>query len=134
MLSKEQMFTDADLSPRPHQAFPLVGLALQLPREQNLNACLKKIARRGIAGTERLRPRSAAASIKARWKHASVVEDHQVARVQQLRKVAELPIIPAAGVRLPRRTVNVQQSRARSVGQRLLRNQFIRKLVIEIGD
>jgi hypothetical protein len=78
VLSEEEMFGDANLSSGTHQAFPFVGIALDLPCEQNLDASVKEIAGCGIAMAHWLRSQSAAASVEARGEYAGVVEDDQV--------------------------------------------------------
>ena len=132
------MLSHADLSSGTNQAFPFVGIAQQLPREQNFNTASKKVSGRGIARTHRLRPHATATAVKPRGKHPSVVEYHQVAGAQKVRKIAELSIFEATvgqGSRtLPDTTLQMQQARAGTIRQRLLRNQFCRQFVMEIGD
>ncbi len=97
-LPKEEMLPDPDLPPGTPQAFPVVGIALELAREQNLNAPMQEIPCRGIARTHHLRPQPTSSSIKARRKHARVVEYDQVARPQQVRKITELPVLQSAAL------------------------------------
>ena len=61
-----------------------------------------------------------------RLDHAGVVEDQQVAGVQQRRQVAEHPIDR-------RRAGTVEQPRPAAFGRRMLRNQLGRQVEIEVG-
>lgn len=118
VVSEEEMFSDTDFSSRAHKAFPFVGLELQLPGEEDLDAPAKKIAGRGIARAQCFRTESAAASIEARGEDASVVEDDEVAGAQEFGEVAELAIMQTPDP--PRRrtigdAVHMQQTRGRAV-------------------
>ncbi len=55
MLSEEQVLPDSDFASRSHQAFPFVGLALQLAGEENFDAAAEKITSRWISFTDGLR-------------------------------------------------------------------------------
>jgi hypothetical protein len=120
VLAKEEMFADSDLPPRSYQTFPFVGLDLQLPREQHLNPSMKKLPRRRIVRTHRLRSEPAPPSIKPGRKHPSVVEDNQIATPQQFWELTKLPILSS-----PRGRLQMQQARTCPVCQRFLRDQIL---------
>ena len=67
------------------------------------------------------------AAIKAGGKDASVVEDHQVAGLKQVREIAELaiPVVTAD-------PLYVQHARVIACCERLLGNQFVGKMKMEI--
>src|SRR6266567_1258209 len=129
--AKEQMFSQSNLPPRTHQTFPFIRLLLQLPSEQDFNPTAQKFPSRRIARAHRLRPQPSPPSIKPRREHTGIVEHDQIARPQQVRKLAKLPIFQSiTGLR---DRFHMQQPRSSTVRQRLLRNQFSRKFVMEIG-
>ncbi len=90
VLAEKQMFSRADLSPRPHQALPLVGFARNLPGQEDFDSAPQKIARSWVLCTERLRFHAASPAIQARGEDARIVEHDQVVRSQQAGKVPEL--------------------------------------------
>ena len=65
---------------------------------------------------------------QARGNHARVVEDQQVAGRDELRQIAHLPVGQRAGGAVER-----QQPARRSLGERLLGNEFFGKFVGEVG-
>jgi hypothetical protein len=91
-VAEEKMLADSDLAARADEAFPIVWALPQLARQQDFDAAAQKIARSGILRAERLGLQTAAASIEARGKYARVVEDDEIVGVQQIRKVAEVPV------------------------------------------
>src|SRR5581483_5557643 len=117
VIAEEELLAYADLAPGPHQAFPFVGIFLQLAGEQDFNASAKKITGRGIAGTQRLGLKTFAASIKARGKHFCVVEHDEVAGTKERGEIAKSAILEASG-----RPGEVQQARRGPIRQRLLGN------------
>ena len=54
IIAEEKMLANSDFAAGAHETLPVVGVALQLPGEQDLDPSVKKIARGGIAGTEGL--------------------------------------------------------------------------------
>ena len=136
-LPEKQMLPHSNLPPRPHQTLPLIRISLQLTSEQNLYPPLGRFRvphpsrvfceRVGILISWCLR--SPAPSIKPRREHASVVEYDQIARPQQLRKLAKLTILKR--LRTP---IHEQQPRPRAIRQRLLRNQLFWKFEMEIRN
>ena len=66
---------------------------------------------------------------QSRRKHFRIVDDEDVARPEQLGKIAELTMNEGASL-----AVEHQQPAAASFNGRLLRDQFVRKLEIEVGN
>ena len=115
--TEEQGFSHPDLPPRPNQAFPFVGVRAELPRQQHFDLSMKKIPRRRIVRTHRLRPDPAPPPKQPRRKHPRVVEHDQVPGPQQSGEIPKLPVLKCA--RLP---VQPEHARSRAVGQRFLRD------------
>jgi hypothetical protein len=88
-VAEKQSFSNADFTPGPNQAFPVVGLGGKLARQQHLDSAAEEIAGRRIVRADILSTDARPASVKPRWKNSCVVEDHKIARPQQIRKVAE---------------------------------------------
>jgi len=128
-VAEKQSFSSADFASGPNQALPLVGLGGELARQQNLDSAAEIIMGRRIARTNRLSTDACPVAIKPRWKDSSVVEDHNVAGPQQIRKVAEVTISILA-------TAPLQMEHARSVavGKGLLGNEFSGKMKVEVGN
>jgi hypothetical protein len=116
-LAKEQAFADADLAAGPNQTFPIVGLGVELVAEQNLDA-----AGEDIAG-------AFAASIEPRWKDAGVVENQQIAGLQQVRKVAE----PAVGMAAAG-SLQIEHAGFVASGEGFLGNEVVGKMEVEVGN
>jgi hypothetical protein len=128
-ISKEKLFSNSDLSPRSHQALPLVRLVGNLLGEQHLNLATQEIPGCRILGAQWLGSGTASSAIEAGWKHTRVVENHQVSGTKRLRKVGKTAVGEAS-----RSAVKVQHAGSRSVGKRLLRDQLLGKSVIELRD
>jgi hypothetical protein len=127
-LAEEQAFADADLAAGTDQAFPIVGLGRNLAREQNLDAAVEEIPGRRILRTDRLSMGAYATAIEASWKNAGVVENHDIAGVQQVREVAE------QAVRMAAASQQVEHAGAVAGGEGFLGNQVVGKMEIEVGD
>jgi hypothetical protein len=70
-----------------------------------------------------------APAIKTCGKDAGIVEDQQIAGVKQVRKVEELAIgMMAAGA------LQMQHPRAVTSGERLLGNEFVGEMEMEVGN
>ena len=67
--------------------------------------------------------------VEPRRKDPGVVQNQQVARSEQIRKLPESPVLPGLG--LP---VQVEQARSGAIRQRFLGNEFRRQMVMEVGD
>ena len=93
VIAKIQPFAYANFSSGADQAFPFVGLLLQLPGQQDLDASVQKIARGGILRAERLRFESSTAAIQPRGKDLGVVEDYEIAGTKQVRKFAKPAVL-----------------------------------------
>ena len=65
---------------------------------------------------------------QARGNHLRIVEDQQIAGSHELRQLAHLPVGERAGGAVER-----QQAARRSLGERLLGNEFFGKFVGEVG-
>jgi hypothetical protein len=128
-VAEKQSFSDADFTPGPNQALPLIGLGGKLARQQNLDSAAKVITGRRIALANRLSTDACPAPVKPRWKDSSVVEDHKIARPQQIRKVAEVAISILATT-----PVQMEHARAGAVGKGLLGNEFGGKMKLEVGN
>lgn len=129
VVAEEEMFANVDLAARTDKAFPFIGILLELASKENFDASLKKIARGRIVRTQLLGLESRTVSVKARGKHSRVVEDEQVIGLEKIGEIAKLPVqkLPGGGGKM-------KQARVRAIGQRLLRDQFGREIVIEIGN
>jgi hypothetical protein len=68
-------------------------------------------------------------SKKAGRKDSAVIQNENIALVQMSGKIGEQIVLDRAG--LP---VEHQHPRGAAIGERLLRNQFRRKMEIEVGD
>ena len=88
-VAEEQSFSNADFAPGPNQAFPVVGLGGKLAGQQHLDSAAQEIAGRRIVSADILCTDAHPAPVKPSWKNLCVVEDHKIARPQQIRKVAE---------------------------------------------
>jgi len=88
-VAEKQSFSNADFAPGPNQAFPVVGLGGKLARQQHLDSAAEEIAGRRIVRADILSTDARPAPVKPRWKNSCIVEDHKIARPQQIRKVAE---------------------------------------------
>jgi len=129
VVAEEEMFADVDLAAGADETFPVVGILLELAGEQDLDASVEKIARGRIARAGRLGLETGAASVKACGKDAGVVKNEKVVGTEEIGKVKKFPIVNLAA-----RRRKMKQARGRAVKQGLLRDEFGRKIVIEIGD
>lgn len=129
VLAEEQMLSDGNLATGADQALPQIRIAAQLAGKQDFHTSTKKIARGGIAGTERLRLKTSTAAIEAGREDAGVVENDEIVRPEQAREIAELPVVEDPGGRK-----KVQHARGGAIGQRVLRDQFRRQFVMKIRD
>src|SRR5579864_3142555 len=93
------MFADGNFSARPNEALPVVGVGLQVAREEDFDASAKKVARGRILRAESLRLKTSAPAIQTRGKHSSVVEDNEVTGTEKLREFPELTIYKSAACR-----------------------------------
>ena len=92
LFSEEEAFADDDLAAGANQAFPIIGVGGELARQQNLDAALEKTTRGGIARAEWVSASACATAVEPSGKDARVVEDDQIAGLQQIGEVAEQAI------------------------------------------
>ena len=118
-VSEVQDFSRQSLAPRPREHSPLpFG---ELFCEQDLDAA------RGLM--TRLRVESCTMREEARWNHAAVVEDKQIAFSEQFGKAMEHSVFIGS-----RAAIEHEHARSAPLRGWLLRNQFFGKFVVEIGD
>src|SRR5439155_16910490 len=120
-VTKEQALADPDLPPGSDQALPFIRLLRHLSCEEHLDLAFQEFARCRILRAERLRSRAASPPIKARGNDFRVIEDHQIAGIKHLWKVAKVPVLNFPG--LP---PEVKHPGGGSIRQRLLSNQLVR--------
>jgi hypothetical protein len=100
-----------------------------LAGQENLDAAAEEIACRRIVRADRVSAGALAAAIEPRWKDAGVVENEQVAGLQQLREVAEQAVgIAAAG------SPEVEHAGTIASGKRFLGNEVVGKMEVEVGN
>src|SRR5271166_6383649 len=92
--AEEQPFSDSDFAAGTNQALPIIRLTGNLAGKQNFNASVKKIAGGGIVQAHGLGAGTRPAAVETRGKDTCVVEDHDISRLQELRKVAEHAVGP----------------------------------------
>ena len=63
---------------------------------------------------------------QARWKNSRVVQDQAVAWLEEVREIAEHPILPAL-----LSPVQHEHAGTRAIGKRLLRDRLLRQVIIE---
>ncbi len=89
---------------------------------------MEEIPGRRIVRTDRLSMGAFATAIEASWKNAGVVENHDIAGVQQVGEVAE------QAVRMAAASQQVEHAGAVAGGERFLGNQIAGKMEIEVGN
>ena len=97
--------------------------------QKNLDAAAKEVMRSGILRAERLRVEAGTASIEARGKHTSVVEDDEVFRAKDIGKFSEMEIF--------NRSIGSGKAKhagSRAIGKSFLRDQLGRQFELKIGD
>lgn len=92
VISEKEMLPDPDFAAGADQAFPFIGVVMELAGEQDLHASVKKIAGGGIAGADRLRIKTCASSEEAGGKHTCVVEDDKIVGSEEVGEFAELTV------------------------------------------
>jgi len=122
---KENLFTNADFPAWTNQGLPLPGSGL--PGKQHLHLAVQKILCSGVARTERLGAFAGAPAEKPCREHAAVVDHQEVARAKQEGKIPEVPVLENA--RIP---MQMKQTGGAAVSQRLLSNELLGKLKIEV--
>jgi len=128
-LSEEQAFADADLAAGPDQTLPIVGMGGELAGQQNLDAAVEEIARGGIVWADGMSAGAFAATVESGRKDAGVVEDHEIAGLQQVGKFAERVVGIAAGDSLQMEHAGTVASSEGSLGDKVLG-----KMEVEVGN
>jgi hypothetical protein len=127
--AEKQSFPEANFSPGPNQALPIVGPSGELACQQNFDTTAEEIASCGIAWPNRVSTDALSSPVKPCWKNPSVIKNEQVAGPQQLREVAEVAIgILAAGPQ------QMQHSGVVAGGEGLLGDKFVGKMEVEVGN
>jgi len=129
LFSEEKAFAYADLAAGTNQALPIVGFGGDLPGEQNLDAAVEEVAGCGIVRADGLSAGAFAAAVEPGGKDAGIVEDYEIAGVQQVGEVAEKAIGIVAA-----RALQVQHTGAVTGGEGFLGNQPVGKVEVEIGN
>src|SRR5579864_376523 len=124
ILPKKQPFPNSDFSPRTHQALPFIPR--DLLGQQHLDTAFQEVAGCRIVRTERLSPRSASPPVESGRQHARVIENDQIARPEQLRKLPEAEVLDLTGA--PRKS---QHSRHFPLRKRLLGNPLFWQQIVE---
>jgi hypothetical protein len=102
-LAEKNVLTDLNFASRTDQTLPVViAFIFTLRRaepagEQHFDPAMKKIARGGVAGTDRLRPQPGTAAKQPGRKHFCIVKNQQVVRPQGPGKIAESAVQQFSG-------------------------------------
>jgi len=90
---------------------------------------MEEIAGRRIVRADRMRAGTFAAAIEPRGEDAGVVEDHQIAELQQVRKVAEQAVgVLAAG------SLQLQHAGTVAGSERFLGDEFVGQMEVEVRN
>ncbi len=117
---RAEVFVENDPVARPdalrrfYQRSPHALVLGQRPHQEDFDLCSR---------------RRVPAAVQTRWKHARVVQDQAIARMNVSRKVSELLILKRL-----LRSRHHQHARSGAIRQRLLRNQLFRQLIIKVRD
>lgn len=125
--SEEKMLADGDFAAGADEAFPVIGIVLQLFCEEDFDASAEEVAGGRIVRAQGLGLQTSTAAIEAGGKDASVVEDDEVCGAKQAGEVAEIEMFDGSV-----EGGKMQKSRGGAVGERLLGDQFVRKFVVKI--
>jgi hypothetical protein len=98
ILSKEEVLSDGDFAAWSDEALPIVGLRLQLAREQNFDASAEEVTRGRILRTQGLGLETCASAIKPGGKDARVVEDDQIVGAKQIGEFAKIAVLQGSRV------------------------------------
>src|SRR5271155_3953040 len=122
-LAENNFFAHRDFPAGAHQSFPCVWR--ELAHEQDLDGRFQVLVARRVMDSRRLGVNSHATAEQPCGQDASVVEDDQFIAAQQIRKFAEVAVVPRAGG-------FIEQQHAGGVtrGQRMLRDALRRQVEI----
>ncbi len=98
VVAEIKMLADGDFAAGADQTFPVVGIVAELAGQKDLDAPLKKVAGGRILRAERLGLKTSAPAVESGGKHASIVEDDEVAGPEKIGKFAELAILESAAL------------------------------------
>ena len=127
--AKEQMFADADFATGTNQAFPLVGILMELAGKEDFDAAAEKVASGRAMRAQRLRFKSGSATVETGRKDFCVVEDQEISGPQQIGKTMELAIDDMSTLRR-----KMKKAGSGPVVERLLGDEFFGEVEIEIRD
>ena len=129
LIAEEEAFADSDFAPGTNQALPIVGIGAKLAGQKNFDAAVEEITGCRISRAKRLRADAFAAAEEPGGKDAGVVENEEIAGLQQLREVAkQLVEIATAG------SLEVQHAGAIACREGFLGDEFVGKVEVEIGN
>ena len=97
--------------------------------QQNFDATVEEIASRRIVRADRLRAGACAASIEPCREDPGVVENYQVARVQEIREVAKVAVKPLTGA-----APEVKHPGGVARSERFLGYEIFGKMEVKVGD
>ncbi len=113
LIAEEKAIADSDFAAGANHALPIVGIGRELASEEDFDAAESAFA----------------AAIKAGGKDAGIVEDDEIAGLQNVGEFTEQAIrISAAG------SLQVQHAGAVACGEGLLGDEFAGKVEVEIGN
>src|SRR5271157_2037853 len=122
-------FAEAEFASGVDERLPYIGLAGELLRQQDLDFAAQEVAGGGVRRGYMLGARAAAVSEETGGQDAGVVEYQQIVGPQEFREIPKSGIAQAASG-----AVEVQHAGRRPVAQRLPGDQFVREVVVEVGD
>ncbi len=119
----------AQLAAGADQRLPIAAAGGDRAHQHHLHPAAEILVALGIVFADGQRAHAGAMAEEARGKDAGIVEDKAIAGAEVGGEVAEGAIFPAAGG-----AVHDQHAGGGAVGERLLRDQLRRQVVIEIGE
>lgn len=129
VVAEKETFADADLAAGTNEAFPFIGIGLELASEEDFDPSMEEVAAGGIARAEGLRAQAGTASVEAGGKYFCIVEDQEVGGVEEIGELAELAVLKVSADR-----GEVEEAGGGAVGEGFLRDEFLGEMVVEAGD
>lgn len=129
VFSKVEVFSNANLATGADQAFPIVGVMVQLSGKQDFDASAEKIPGYGIVRAESLRLEAFATPVKTGREYSCVIKHEEVVRAEQFGEIAEFEVLKRSGG-----AGDVQKAGSGAIREGLLRDPIRRKFVMKIGD
>ena len=90
---------------------------------------MEQVSGRGVAAADGLGAEAGAEAIKAGGENASVVQNDNIARAEEIGEIAEVAVEIFAGFAL-----QVQHAGTVAGGKWLLGDEFFRQVEVEVGD